>query len=99
MDRNLCTLPEPTVTGSPRERRGRAAAALISVCLGFFVIQLDVTIVNVALPAIQSGALGVAVLGSLLGRGQALSLHVPLLVATAGYLVAIVLAWTTIRDR
>jgi DHA2 family methylenomycin A resistance protein-like MFS transporter len=45
----------------------------------------------------SGGALGVAVLGSLLGRGHALSLHVPLLVATAGYLVAIALAWTTIR--
>jgi len=45
----------------------------------------------------SGGALGVAVLGSLLGRGHALSLQVPLLVATAGYLVAIALAWTTIR--
>jgi hypothetical protein len=68
MDGDLRTLPELTVTGAPREGRGRAAAAL-----------------------------GVAVLGSLLGRGYALSLHVPLLVATAGYLVAIALAWTTIR--
>jgi len=42
------------------------------------------------------GTLGVAVLGSLLGR--ALSLRGPLLVATAGYLIAIVLAWTIIRD-
>src|ERR1700759_395309 len=62
MDRTLCTVPEPTVTGSPREGRGRPAAALISVCLGFFVIQLDVTIVNVAFPAIQ-GEIG----GSLAG--------------------------------
>jgi DHA2 family methylenomycin A resistance protein-like MFS transporter len=45
----------------------------------------------------SGGALGVAVLGSLLG--QVPSLHVPLLVATAGYLVAIALAWTTLRDR
>ena len=40
MDRNLCTLPEPMVTGSLRESRGRAAAALISVCLGLLTIVL-----------------------------------------------------------
>ncbi len=45
----------------------------------------------------SGGALGVAVLGSLLGQGHALSMRVPLLVATAGYLIAIVLAWITIR--
>ena len=45
----------------------------------------------------SGGALGVAVLGSLLGHGPSLSLHVPLLVATAGYLVAIALALATIR--
>jgi DHA2 family methylenomycin A resistance protein-like MFS transporter len=55
------------------------------------------------------GALGVALLGSLLGgagtggtgggHGAALSLRVPLLVATAGYLIATALAWVTIRGR
>jgi DHA2 family methylenomycin A resistance protein-like MFS transporter len=47
----------------------------------------------------SGGALGVAVLGSLLGHGSELSLHVPLLVATAGYLVAIALAWFSLRDQ
>jgi DHA2 family methylenomycin A resistance protein-like MFS transporter len=45
----------------------------------------------------SGGALGVAVLGSLLGHGHSLSLHVPLLVATAGYLIAIALTLGTIR--
>jgi hypothetical protein len=45
----------------------------------------------------------VALLGALLGGagsspGHAPSLHVPLPVAAAGYLVALALAWITIRD-
>jgi hypothetical protein len=38
-------------------------------------------------------------LGSLLGRGPALSLRVPLLVAAVGFLIAIALAWVTISGR
>jgi DHA2 family methylenomycin A resistance protein-like MFS transporter len=53
------------------------------------------------------GALGVAVLGSLLGSGalpggrsgHALNLHVPLTVATAGYLLAAAVAWFAIRGK
>jgi len=41
----------PGRPGAPGRRA--AVLGLITVCLGFFVIQLDVTIVNVALPAIQ----------------------------------------------
>ena len=59
-------------------------------------------------PSQSGGALGVAVLGALLGsgtgsagdgHGSALSLRVPLLVATGGYLIAIALAWIAIRGR
>jgi hypothetical protein len=43
----------------------------------------------------SGGALGMALLGSLLGDPP--RLQVPLLVATAGYLVAIAVAWFTVR--
>jgi DHA2 family methylenomycin A resistance protein-like MFS transporter len=49
----------------------------------------------------SGGALGVALLGSLLASsgpgGHALSLHVPLAAAAAGYVLAVALASTAIR--
>jgi hypothetical protein len=51
----------------------------------------------------SGGALGVALLGSLLGsgavHGHSLNLHVPLLVATVGYLIAVALTWSVISGR
>ncbi|MFI5663284.1 MFS transporter [Streptomyces sp. NPDC051684] len=44
----------PTLEARPRQRRrSRRRTALAALCLAGFVIQLDVTIVNVALPTIQ----------------------------------------------
>jgi hypothetical protein len=54
-------------------------------------------IFNLALYGSAGGALGVAVLGSLLGH--TLSLRVPLLAATTGYLIAIALVGVVLRDR
>lgn len=47
----------------------------------------------------SGGALGVALLGSLLGTGSGLSLHLPLGVAAGGYLIAIALGVITIRGQ
>jgi len=79
----LISLAMPAMTAAVVGAAGREHAGVASGVL------------NTARQA--GGALGVAVLGSLLDH--ALSLRVPLLVATAGYLVAIALAWVTVKDR
>ena len=47
----------------------------------------------------SGGTLGVALLGSLLGSGHTLNLHLPLAFAAGGYLVALALAWLGIRNN
>jgi DHA2 family methylenomycin A resistance protein-like MFS transporter len=82
----LTSLAMPAMTAAVVGTAGRENAGVASGVL------------NAARQA--GGALGVAVLGSLLAATShvALSLRVPLAVATAGYLVAIWLAWIATRQ-
>jgi MFS transporter, DHA2 family, methylenomycin A resistance protein len=51
MDDGCVTSPDPVVAQSAR-RAGTGLAPLLAVCCGYFMVILDVTIVNVAAPAI-----------------------------------------------
>jgi len=52
--------PQPTTTGRAGDRR--RLAALLTVCLGYFMVILDTTVVNIALPDLRRG-LGADVAG------------------------------------
>jgi MFS transporter, DHA2 family, methylenomycin A resistance protein len=76
-----------------------AMPAMTAVVVGAAAPQYAGVASGILNTARQSGgALGVAVLGSLLGAGRGLNLHLPLAVAAGGYLVAVILAWITIRN-
>jgi MFS transporter, DHA2 family, methylenomycin A resistance protein len=80
----LCSLAMPAMTAVVVGSAGREHAGVAS------------GILNAARQS--GGALGVALLGSLLaGSGHAMSLHVPLAVAAAGYVAAAALAAIAIR--
>jgi DHA2 family methylenomycin A resistance protein-like MFS transporter len=70
------------------------AGALVAASVGFALIQLDVTIVNVALPRI-----GVALFGAFAGAGDIVAgLHLAVLVAAVAMLSAAGLAAWGIRE-
>jgi MFS transporter, DHA2 family, methylenomycin A resistance protein len=83
----LCSLAMPAMTAVVVGSAGRQHAGVASGVL------------NTARQA--GGAMGVAVLGSLLAGGdhtsKSLTLHAPLIVAAAGYVIAVALAWIATR--
>src|ERR1700750_990882 len=105
------------------------AMPLIAICLGYFMVILDATVVNVALPALgrdlgggvsglqaapaqragiasgvlngsgqAGGAIGVALLGTLVGSGAFIpGLHVAMVVAGAVFFLAAGVAAATVE--
>jgi DHA2 family methylenomycin A resistance protein-like MFS transporter len=99
---------EPAQAATPRA----AALALISVCLGFFVIQREIGgslaglqwVIDAYTLALASIMLTAGAAADRIGArkiftfGLTTFVHVPLAVATAGYLIAATIAWFTIRE-